>query len=326
MKVLITGGTGFFGKALLEHLLKEQSLKKKGLEVTILSRNPEKFRESNARFTTLPNLRVSRGNILEKNTFPSDSNFTHIIHAAADSTLGLEISPLERIDQIVVGTRNLLEFSVEKNIDRFLYISSGGVYGKQPLSIDCINENSPGQLIASNTANTYGIAKLTAEHLCHIFRVKYNINTIIARCFSFVGPDLPLNAHFAIGNFIYDALYSESINILGDGCPLRTYLDQSDLAIWLLKLLIEGIPGETYNVGSDQVVSISELAYIVRDLLSPGKPVNTLARPQIRQERDRYVPDITKAKMMHDLKVYTSLEDSIINTGNFHKRNQCEKI
>lgn len=74
--------------------------------------------------------------------------------------------------------------------------------------------------------------------------------------------NLPLNAHFAIGNFIQDAISAEQITVAGDGTPLLTYLDQSDLAHWLWTLIIEGLDGETYNVGSDRVISIAELALL----------------------------------------------------------------
>jgi len=74
---------------------------------------------------------------------------------------------------------------------------------------------------------------------------------VVARCFAFVGADLPLNVHFAIGNFIRDALTADALTVSGDGTPLRTYLDQSDLAHWLFTMLERGRSGEDYNVSSD---------------------------------------------------------------------------
>ena len=80
-----------------------------------------------------------------------------------------------------------------------------------------------------------------------------------------------------------DALHGDSIQVAGDGTPLRTYLDQEDLAHWLLTLLERGRPGGAYNVGSDEVVSIAALAHRVRDLLAPGKPVEIRGQSGDRQ-------------------------------------------
>lgn len=133
------------------------------------------------------------------------------------------------------------------------------------------------------------------------------------RCFAVVGPDLPLNVHSAIGNFIRDALTADAITVYGDGTSLRTYLDQRDQAHWLWTLLLNGKDGETYNVGSDQVIGIRELAYLVRDLLAPGKPAGMLGRAQPGALRKRYVPSVDKVQALHGLSVSVPLAKSIVN-------------
>ena len=140
---------------------------------------------------------------------------------------------------------------------------------------------------------------------------QHNINIVIARCFSFLGPDLPVDAHFAIGNFIRDAIAADEIIVHGDGTPLRTYLDQDDLAHWLLTLLVNGQHGEAYNVGSNEVISIAKLAHLVRDLLSPGKPVHILGKPNYESSRNRYIPDIRKTQNNLGLDIATPLTQSI---------------
>jgi dTDP-glucose 4,6-dehydratase len=137
----------------------------------------------------------------------------------------------------------------------------------------------------------------------------------VARCFAFVGPDLPLNVHFAIGNFIRDALNADAITVSGDGTPLRTYLDQTDLAHWLFTLLEQGRPGEAYNVGSDEVISIAELAHLVREILAPDKTVHISGDAVPCAARNRYVPDIRKAQQELDLSVTLPLAEAIRRTG-----------
>ncbi len=155
--------------------------------------------------------------------------------------------------------------------------------------------------------------------MCALYQEAFGIEVVIARCFAFVGRDLPLNVHFAIGNFIRDALSRDAIEVAGDGSPLRTYLDQDDLADWLLTLLRRGRPGEAYNVGSDEVVSIAALAHLVRDLLAPDKPVRILGQQQETQGRNRYIPDIRKAERELGLRVTIPLAEAIRRTGAAHR-------
>jgi dTDP-glucose 4,6-dehydratase len=163
--------------------------------------------------------------------------------------------------------------------------------------------------------NVYSVAKRAAEHLCTLYAREHGIEIVIARCFAFVGEDLPLGVHFAIGNFIRDALWGDEIVVKGDGTPLRSYLDQRDLAKWLTVLLFEGKAGEAYNVGSDHAISIADLAHLVRDLVSPGKRIRILGQPVNDAERDRYIPDISKIHHQLGLWPSISLEQSILDAA-----------
>ena len=144
---------------------------------------------------------------------------------------------------------------------------------------------------------------------------QHELETVVARYFVFVGPDLPLNVHFAIGNFIRDALTADAITVSGGGTPMRTYLHQSDLAHWLFTLLERGRSGDAYNVGSDEVIGIADLAHLVRDVLAPEKPVHILGKPDPGSARNRYVPDIRKAQQDLGLSVTVPLAEAIRNTG-----------
>ena len=260
------------------------------------------------------------GDISEENSLPHDKRFTHILHAAADSTFGPNLTPLQRYDQIVKGTRNVLDIAVACGADRFLFTSSGAVYGPQSLHLDRIPEDWNGIPDPLKPQNAYGIAKRTAEHLCVLYGQNFFIDTIIARCFAFVGPDLPLDVHFAIGNFIHDALWNDEITVNGDGTPQRSYLDQEDLAHWLLTLLERGEAGQAYNVGSDQAITIKDLAHLVRDIVSPGKSVRILGESKGNKERNIYVPNINRVRKELGLNVRISLEDSIRKTAQIASR------
>jgi len=319
MDILITGGTGFFGKALLPYILSFLPSTCPEFTVTILSREPDAFLRLNPRLCANPHLTLHKGDILCPESLPQSKIFSHVIHAAADSTIGPNLSPLSRFDQIVRGTLNLLEYSAGHKVKRFLYVSSGAVYGTQPPDLYSLRENYLGNLDIADPALAYGNGKRAAEHLCYLFHNSHGIEIVIARCFAFIGPSLPLDVHFAVGNFIRDALFSDSIHVLGDGSPVRTYLDQDDLAHWLWTLLVNGYPGHIYNVGSDEAICIYDLAHLVRDLIAKDKHVQISSSAQSDTVRSRYVPDITKACRSHDLIVTIPLHDSILRTARAHR-------
>ena len=201
-----------------------------------------------------------------------------------------------------------------------LLTSSGAVYGAQPPYLDRLPEDWHGMPDPLNAAHAYGVAKRAAEHLCSLYSETFGLHTVIARCFAFVGPDLPLSAHFAIGNFIRDALWCDAINVSGDGTPLRSFLDQRDLARWLITLLLHGQFGQAFNVGSDHVLSIADLAHLVRDTRAPDKSVQLLGQPLPNGSRNLYVPDIQKAQSALGLRVDISLKDSIIAAASAARR------
>lgn len=318
--IFLTGGTGFFGRALLRYWL---SKGKDGMEIpriSVLSRDPSHFLLSHPEFAGHAWLKFYAGDIQQPKSLPKIKCFSYFIHAAADSTFGPKLSSLDRYDQIVDGTRNILDYARATGAQRFLYVSSGGVYGPQPQCEESLSEDSAIHLSVPTADNAYAVGKLAAEHLCALYADEFGLETIVARCFSFVGLDLPLDVHFAIGNFVRDALWAEEITVRGDGSPLRTYLDQDDLANWLLTLLEKGRPGEVYNVGSDEVVSIADLAYLVRHLIAPDKPIRILGKVDPSQARSRYVPDISKARSELDLGVTISLAESIRRTAEAHRK------
>jgi dTDP-glucose 4,6-dehydratase len=129
-----------------------------------------------------------------------------------------------------------------------------------------------------------------------------------------VGPYLPLDIHFAIGNFIRDALAGGPIVIKGDGTACRSYLYAADLVIWLWTILLQGKNCRAYNVGSDKVVTIAELA----QLIAKDNPVDLEVKIQKRSLPgvlpERYIPSIERAKTELKLSEYIELKTAIQNT------------
>ena len=311
MKLLVTGGTGFFGRALLRRWMDDEKYGTSLPEVSILTRSPESFLGRYPEFFGKEWLSFHKGNVLDYASLPHNKTFTHILHGATESTIGPSLLAFQRYDEIVNGTRNILDYAVKNNVKRVLLTSSGGVYGPQPETLEEIPESYLGIPDPLDPMSAYSMAKRASEHLCCLYNDLYGVESVVARCFAFVGQDLPLSAHFAIGNFIQDALYNNEINVAGDGTTVRSYMNQTDLAGWLVCLLNKGVAGRAYNVGSDHSISISNLAHLVRDILSPNKPVVFRNGDGGFQGRNVYIPDITRAKRELRLAINISLSQSI---------------
>ena len=321
-RLLITGGTGFFGRALLRHFHSEATSSASRQphnydEVIVLSRNPEAFANRYPALASAPWLRWVRADVCQPHTLAAllvGETVSAVLHAATDSTDAAALSPIDKLDQIVDGTRNVLQLAVRLRARRFLMTSSGGVYGPQPAEMAQIPETYCGIPDPLQVSSTYGLGKRMAEHLCYLYSQSYGLETVIARCFAFVGQDLPLDAHFAIGNFIRDALHKPSIEVGGDGTPVRSYMDQRDLSRWLLALLERGRSGQAYNVGSNAAIAIRDLACLVRDTLAPIKTVKIAGKVSTESFRNRYVPSVEKAQIELRLTANYSLEEAILES------------
>jgi dTDP-glucose 4,6-dehydratase len=218
------------------------------------------------------------------------------------------------LESIIQGTTRTLDFAVFAGVKRFLFVSSGAVYGKQPPEMTHIPESYTGAPDTMDPASAYGEGKRVGELLCSIFSKEQGIETVVARCFAFVGPHLPLDAHFAIGNFIRDAMAGKPIQIKGDGTPYRSYLYAADLAIWLWTMLFSGTPGQSYNVGSAQDIPLSQLAAEVSNVLLPNTQLDLGSIPS-SASISRYVPDTRFVEKFMNNKPKVSLREAIRRTA-----------
>jgi dTDP-glucose 4,6-dehydratase len=321
-RFFVTGGTGFFGRWLLETFAHANRSLELGARMTVLSRNPSAFSAKAPHLGASAGIEFVSGDVqnLSPALVGSDARFDFVIHAATESStnLGAE-NPLAMLDSIVGGTRAALDFARATGAQRFLLTSSGAVYGRQPADVTHVPETFTGAADCTDPASCYGEGKRIAELLCTCYHRQHGLDAVIARCFAFVGPFLPLDVHFAVGNFIRDALRGGPIRIGGDGTPRRSYLYAADLAIWLWTLLFQGQPARPYNVGSAADVSIRELAEAVRAAVAPAIAIEQAKTPVPNVPPSRYVPDVSRAREELGLSALVNLEDAIGRTAAFHR-------
>lgn len=318
-RIFITGGTGFFGRWLLEALIFANTKLNLHLDITALSRNPQGFMRSAPNLVSSDTLHWLEGDVREPICLPG--KFGIIIHAATAASDHLNrTAPLEMFDTIVSGTRRVLEFADSAQPKSILFTSSGAVYGRQPEEIIHIDESYTGAPSPNDPLSAYAEGKRAAECLAAISGHPVKI----ARCFAFIGPHLPLNTHFAAGNFVRDAIAGHTINIRGDGSPRRSYLYAADLVIWLLAILVDGVANRPYNVGSDIEISIAELAHMVAE--QQGQVSVAIHGRPTALPPERYVPSIRRAKEDLGLDIWTTLPNAVLRTIQWAQGSPTEHI
>jgi dTDP-glucose 4,6-dehydratase len=309
-RLFITGGTGFFGTWLLESFCHANDQLGLLASAAVLTRNPEAFLHKAPHLTQRSDLEFVTGDVRHF-LFP-DGSFSHVIHAGTTSSAPVE--PEEMFVTIVDGTRRVLEFAATHSTRKLLFVSSGAVYGRQPPDLTHIPEDYTGAPDPLDPASAYGEGKRAAELCCVLAGQKHGFETVIARCFALLGPHLPLDAHFAIGNFIRDALAGDSIRVTGDGTPHRSYLYAADLTIWLWTILLRGTNTHAYNVGSEAALPIAAVAQAVCDCVIPSPPLQIALAPNPGQLSSRYVPSTLKAQAVLGLRESVDLGDAIRRT------------
>ncbi|MGH9616743.1 MAG: NAD-dependent epimerase/dehydratase family protein, partial [Acidobacteriaceae bacterium] len=321
-RVFITGGTGFFGCWLLESFLAANRAFNLRAGAAVLTRSARKFRERSPHLANDPAIELLEGDVRDFSFLAGD--FPFVIHAATESvpvhsaySSGRNATS-EMLSTIVEGTRRCLEFAESHGAKKFLLTSSGAVYGRQPSDITHLAEDYGGAPDVVQQNSIYGEGKRMAEMLCAVSASRTGMECKIARCFAFVGPHLPLDAHFAIGNFIRDAMRGGPIEIQGDGTPMRSYLYAADLAIWLWTMLFRADSLRPFNVGSERDISILQVAEAVATAIRPGAQIKVARAASPGEPVQRYVPSVQLAKKILHLADGVELIDAIRRTADWY--------
>jgi len=310
--LLIVGGSGFFGKSILDAfqrgLLKQWSIEK----IIVVSRNANKLTSTNPELIN-DNVELLDVDITSVDVLPFAD---YVIHAAAssDASKYTSQSDIEK-KNIIQGTLNYCRLATRFHKDSMIvFTSSGAVYGYQPEYVKYLTEDMAFGDIENldEVKKSYAYAKRDSEFsMQELGRVGLNVS--IARCFSFIGKYLPKDQHFAIGNFIADGIAGRDINIKADRKVYRSYMYADDLVRWLMTLAENANPKcPIYNVASDEEVEIKELADIVANIFN----VRIKSSENSTKHIDRYIPSVKKADNELGLRNGYELKKSILMSIN----------
>ncbi|HEU0044475.1 NAD(P)-dependent oxidoreductase [Sphingomonas sp.] len=313
-RLLVTGGTGFIGRWMLEALLAAEHRYGLGAKVRVLSRDPAAFARKAPHLAAA--FELVAGDVL---TLPASGEpVDYVLHAAADASAELNrTDPARMFDTVVTGTRRVLDHAVAARATRLFFLSSGAVYGAQPWDTTHVGEDWLGGPDPLDPRNAYAEAKRAAELLGAIYRKQHGLEVVNARIFAVLGPLLSLDTHFAAGNFIRDALAGRTVRVEGAGTAMRSYLYAGDLTAWLWTILLRAAPGSTYNVGSEEAVSIADLARRTAALLGDAGH-EVLGRPDPGWNPGRYVPATALIRRDLGVRQRVDLDEAIRRTAASH--------
>jgi dTDP-glucose 4,6-dehydratase len=315
-RLFMTGGTGFVGTWLLEAIQFANDKLGSGIDLVVLSRDPERARKQSPHVFNRPDTVLLAGDVRSNDTTMGKIDLC--IHAATDvGNPNKSDNPLKLFDSIGLGTRRVLDIAQSGGARRFLLTSSGAVYGQQPVAMDRIPETYEGAPSLVKPGTAYGNGKRVAEWLTSAYTAdasQAGFETSIARIFALIGPGLPLGGSFAAGNFVRDALAERPVRVRGDGKPIRSYLYMADLCVWLFRILESGAAGQAYNVGSENALSVGSLAHRIAQKTDLEVSMDVQMSNAGDLPPPRYVPDTRKARTELGLAEHISLEDALTRT------------
>ena len=320
-RLLFTGMTGPFGVWLLSVLDFLQRTQGLTCSITALSRDPKRFQLAHPELLGLQGLSWVQGDI--RNLDLRDAPYDYVIHGATTRALDtyLGASPAAKFDTVVRGTQRLIRSLPQGDETRLLLVSSGSVYGTSLLREGSRIPEAWPEVPPMTPGAALGHAKRAAEFLVLAAQEeRRDISSSIARCFSFVGPALPTDIHYAIGNFVSAAVANRDLVVRTNGTASRSYMYLGDMVAWLMGILVKGAPGSTFHVGSEKRVTIRDLAYLVREVTNSQSRVIVQGMDSLEpgtSAANSYVPDTSQTRATLGLSEWTSLEEGIARSATF---------
>lgn len=316
-KLVVVGATGFIGTWIAEMVAALNDEYQFGIRLSFISRSTDQFASRLPHLANRADVHLIKSDVRQLGQFPMDADW--VIHAAANPDVRTHASnPLDTASVIVDGTTSVVRTAERlSRLKMLLYLSSGLVCGTQPASKNGIAENALGAP-PPEASFIYPNAKRFAETICSAARAQSRIPVLVARPFSFIGPYQPLDTPWAQTTFLSDALRGKAIRVLGDGQVVRSYLYGSDAAYWFLKILTAGQSGDVVNVGSPVGITLQDLAKEVAKNFEPSPEIMFNTSPRSAGRSAQLLPDTTHAQNEYGLSVFTSLEEAIKLTVQWH--------
>lgn len=308
--ILITGGSGFVGRYLVEAVLRfNASVPGTGCSLVLVTRAPQllaiRYQQA-IDAGAIELVRWGPGFSLNLRGRRPD----YVVHAASPADpQAVAQDPGRSLRDLITMAASTVDVAKASGSRRAILISSGAVYGDQPIGVPEIPEDYRGAPDISVLTSVYAEGKRVSEL---IFRAA-GIDHRIARIFSLIGPYQDLDASFAVPTFIRQAVENHAIVLSGDGSPVRSYCYAVDLSTFLFKLLLGHPRHDVYNVGNRQgTVSISDVANMISAIFGGVEIRHSRQASGSPSAVHRYVPDLKRMYELHSPQV--AIRDALRRT------------
>lgn len=260
--ILVTGATGLIGSRFVETLM---AYPHKDYHIYALGRNEERAKERFRAFADDATFHFLQHDV----TKPLDGigvDFHYIIHLASGASPNvMASSPVDIMKANFIGTDNLLFYGLEHGMKRFLYVSSGEIYGEG--NGEMFSETDGGYVNSMLSRSCYPSSKRAAETLCASYMSQYGMDVVVARPCHIYGASFTESDNRAYAQFIRNVVNGEDIVLKSPGLQYRSWLYVEDCISALLYILLKGECGEAYNVADENsCLSIRELAETIAKL------------------------------------------------------------
>ena len=304
--VLISGANGMLPSYMVETLLFLNEKFGYNVKVIALVRNLEKAKKIFAEYDGNPMLEYLVQDVADPVKYRGKVDF--IVHAASQAAPSYYgVDPVGTFKANTLGTVNMLELAKEKNVEGFLYYSTGSIYGDNPGEKVLLDESMAGNVNTLEVRNCYAESKRAGENACVCYNYQYNVPTKIVRIFHTFGPKVNLSDGRVFSDFCKNILNNENIVLKSDGSAKRSFLYVVDAVIAYFKVLLDGDPATAYNVGGDKYheVSIRDLSKMLVEIY-PEKNLKVifdindddLTYSRMRTPQKQILPNLDKIASM----------------------------
>jgi len=265
--ILITGGSGFLASYLIKSLLTANDLHGLDLQIICIARRLESVNQRLAKFLGHPGLRVVLHDISEPlpPEFPASDIVIHSASQASPKYYGTD--PVGTLMANATGTMYLLNHARRYNSARFLFFSSGEVYGSPNNPGALIAESDYGYLDPMQVRSCYAESKRIGETMCAAWSHQFGLHTSVVRPFHTYGPGMALDDGRVFADFVADVVHGRDIVLKSDGLAMRSFCYIADATLGFLTVLFKGNSAEAYNVANPSAeISMKDLAYTLAGL------------------------------------------------------------